>query len=302
MTPQPRPRRSALYMPASNARALAKARQLPADVVIIDLEDAVAPEAKAEARRAAVAAMGEGGFGRREVVVRANGLDTPWGPEDLAAVAAAGPDAILVPKVRGPADVEAYEAAIAAAPERTALWAMIETAPALFALEPIAAAARRTRLAAFVVGLNDLGREIGARQTADRAPFHAVMGLAVAAAHMHSLAILDGVHNDIDDLASLERACRQADDFGFDGKSLIHPSHLDVCNRIFSPDPAEIAWAREVIAAFEAPENAGKGALRVRGRMAERLHREQAVRLVRLAEAIAAAEGSGFLAAPTAAV
>ena len=281
-----RPRRSALYMPASNPRAIEKARGLACDAVILDLEDAVAPEAKPEARERAAATVREGGFGRRELVVRVNGLDTPWGAEDLAVIAAAGPDAILVPKVNGPADIAAYDAAIAHAPAATRLWAMIETCAAVFELREIARAARTGRLSAFVMGLNDLAKEMGGRQTPDRAPHHAVLTLAVAAARTEGLTILDSVCNDLDDPAVLEAVCRQGVDFGFDGKSLIHPNQIEICNRLFGPDPAEVAWARAVIAAFADPANAGKGALRVDGRLAERLHLVQAERLVGLAEAI----------------
>jgi len=284
-----RPRRSVLYMPASNPRAVAKARTLACDVVILDLEDAVLPQAKAEARAAAVAAVRAGGFGRREVVIRVNALSTPWGAADLAEVALAGPDAVLVPKISGPNNVAAYDRLLKGAPAHTRLWAMIETAPAIFRLEAIASMAATTRLAALVMGVNDLAKEMGARQPADRAPFHAALSLTVTAARAHGLAALDGVHNEIDDLAALEAVCRQGADFGFDGKSLIHPSHLEICNRAFTPPAVEVAWARSVIAAFAAPENAGKGALRVDGRLAELLHRDQSMRLVALADAIAEA-------------
>ena len=261
MSPAPvRPRRSALYMPASNPRAVEKARSLACDVVILDLEDAVAPEMKPEARDAAVAAVKAGGFGRRELVIRVNGLATPWGADDLAAVAEAGPDAVLVPKISGAADVAAYDAALAKAPARTRLWAMIETCPAVFELMPIASASSRTRLAAFVMGINDLAKEMRARQTPDRAAFVPFMAMAVAAARAHSLVVLDGVHNEIDDLALLETTCHQAAAMGFDGRSLIHPSHLEVCNTVYGPPAAEVNWARAVIAAFEAPQTAGKGA------------------------------------------
>lgn len=283
-----RPRRSALYMPASNARAMEKARGLSCDVVILDLEDSVLPEAKPVARDAAVAALAAGGFGRREVVVRVNALATPWGADDLAAMAAAGPDAVLVPKISSEADVMAAERALAAAPEATRLWVMIETCEAILSLAEIAGAARGVRLSALVMGINDLAKEMGARMTADRAPFLPALALAVTAARRAGLAALDGVHNEIEDLAALEAVCIQGRDFGFDGKSLIHPSHLEICNRVFSPDPADVAWSRAVIAAFNAPENAGKGALRVAGRLAERLHYDQAVHTVALAEAIEA--------------
>ncbi len=276
-----RPRRSALYMPASNPRAIEKARGLACDVVILDLEDAVLPEAKEAARDAAAAAVRAGGFSQREVVVRVNALDTPWGAADLAALLGAPPDAVLAPKITGPRDVAAYTDAFPGV-----VWAMIETAPAIFALDAIADAS--SRLGALVMGLNDLAREMGARQTPDRAPFFAAMSLAVTAARTHGLSALDSVHNDIENLDSLAAACRQGADFGFDGKSLIHPSHLAICNAAFTPDPAEVDWARAVIAAFDAPENAGKGALRVGGRLAERLHRDQAVRLVEIIERIEA--------------
>jgi len=285
-----RPRRSALYMPASNARAVEKARALPCDVVILDLEDAVAPEMKPQARAAAVAAVKAGGFGRREVAIRVNGLGTRWGADDLASAAEAGPDAIVVPKVNSAADVAAYDAALKAAPAKTLLWAMIETCPAMFALAEIGAAASATRLAGFVMGVNDLAKEMKARQTPGREAFLPFLSLSVAAARAHGLVILDGVHNEIDDLAALEAICRQGADFGFDGKSLIHPSHLQICNRAFAPPPDEVAWAGAVVAAFANPENEGKGALRVNGRLAEHLHLAEAQRLLALAAAIEAAE------------
>lgn len=283
-----RPRRSALYMPASNAKAVEKARTLDADVIILDLEDAVAPESKPAAREAAVAAVKAGGFGAREVVIRVNGIDTPWGAEDLAAAAEAGPDAVLVPKVGDAADVRLYDQHLNGAPPATRLWTMIETAKAAFHLWEIAEASHGTRLSAWVMGVNDFAKEMRARQTPDRAPFLPLLTLSVAAARAHGLTILDGVHNDIEDLAALEAVCVQGADFGFDGKTLIHPKHLEICNRVFSPSPEDIAWSQAVIAAFNAPENSGKGALRVEGKMAERLHLAQAERLVAVAEAIAA--------------
>lgn len=283
-----RPRRSALYMPASNAKAVEKARNLDADVIILDLEDAVAPEAKPAAREAAVAAVKAGGFGAREVVIRVNGIDTPWGAEDLAAAAEAGPDAVLVPKVNDAADVRLYDQHLNGAPPATRLWTMIETAKAAFHLWEIAEASHGTRLSAWVMGVNDFAKEMRARQTPDRAPFLPLLTLSVAAARAHGLTILDGVHNDIEDLEALEAVCFQGVDFGFDGKTLIHPKHLPICNQVFSPSPEDIAWSQAVIAAFNAPENSGKGALRVDGKMAERLHLAQAERLVAVAEAIAA--------------
>jgi len=277
-------------MPASNPRAVEKARSLACDVVILDLEDAVLPDAKERARDDAVAAVKAGGFGRREVVIRVNALSTPWGEADLAAAAAAGPDAVLAPKIRNREDIAAYDRAVSSAPTHTRLWAMIETPQAILAIDAIAG--EPSRLGALVMGINDLAKEIGARQTPVREPFQAAMALTVMAARAHGLAVLDGVHNEIDDLAALETVCRQGADFGFDGKTLIHPSHLAICNAAFTPAPVEVSWSRAVIAAFAAPENAGKGALRVEGRLAELLHRDQAVRLVAIADAIEAAEAA----------
>jgi len=286
-----RPRRSVLYMPASNARAVEKARSLPCDGVILDLEDAVAPDAKPEARAGAVAALKAGGFGAREVIIRCNGLDTPWGAADLAAAAAAAPDAILVPKISGPEDLAAYEAAISVAPATTALWAMIETPAAVLALDAIGRASAAGRTTLWVIGLNDLAKAMGGRQTPDRAPHLAVLTLAVAAARAHGLSILDSVLNAIDDTALLEAQCRQAAEIGFDGKTLIHPNQIEAANRLFAPEPADVAWSKAVIAAYALPENARKGALQVEGRLAERLHLDRARRTVEIAEAIAALAG-----------
>lgn len=275
-----RPRRSALYMPASNLRAIEKARSLPCDVVIFDLEDAVAPEAKEAARANAVAAVREGGFGDRELVIRVNALGTPWADEDLAAAAESGADAVLAPKVGDAETVRAYQAALAGAPARTGFWAMIEAARAIFRLDAIAEAMAAARPGAFVLGTNDLAKEMGAALTVERAPFLGMMALAVAAAKGHGLAILDGVYNAFEDDAGLERQCAEARAYGFDGKTLIHPRQIDGANRGFSPSAAEIAWARAAVAGFAAPENAGRGAIRVNGEMVERLHLAQAERIL----------------------
>ena len=279
-----RPRRSALYMPAANARAIEKARDLPCDVVILDLEDAVAPEAKALARDQAAAAVRQGGFGRREVVIRVNGLDTPWGLEDLAAAIEARPDAILVPKVSSGHDVRAYGAVEAGG---VALWAMIETCAALFALDDIARAG--AGLSALVVGTNDLAKEMRCRLSVERAALVGPLSLIVAAARAHGLVVLDGVFNDIADADGLARQCAQGLEFGFDGKTLIHPSQVEPANAAFSPTPEEIAWSQAVTAAFDSPENTVKGVIKVDGRMVERLHLAQARRVLAVAQAIAAA-------------
>ncbi len=288
MTQTLRPRRSALYLPASNPKALTKARTLPVDVVILDLEDAVAPENKIAAREQAVAALAEGGFGRRELVIRTNGLDTEWGAGDLAAAAAAGPDAVLVPKVSSPAEVRAYDTALAAAPAKTRLWIMIETCACLPVLHDLAACAADTRLAGFVLGTNDLAKEMRARPGPERTPFLPILTMAVAAARAHGLVVLDGVCNEFRELDRFTAEARQGLEFGFDGKTLIHPDQIAHCNAVFSPDAAEIAWAEAVEAAFALPENAGKGAIKVDGRMVELLHLDQARRVLAVAAAIAA--------------
>ena len=284
--PSDRPRRSALYMPASNARAIAKARDLPADVIILDLEDAVSPEHKDAARDAAVAAVREGGFGRREVAIRANGLDTEWGADDLAAIAQSGADAVVVPKVSTPEDIARYDAALAGAPAAMQLWAMIETCGSMAHLDAIAARAADTRLSLWIMGTNDLAKEMRARLTPDRTPFLPFLAMAVCAARGHGLAILDGVCNEFRDLDVFRAEAEQGLLFGFDGKSLIHPDQIAPTNAVFSPSEAELAWANTVIDAFALPENAGKGAIRVDGKMVELLHLEQAQRLVAVASMI----------------
>lgn len=275
-----RPRRSALYLPASNARAIEKARTLPCDVVILDLEDAVGPDDKVAARAAAVAAVRAGGFGRREVVVRVNGLDTEWGAADLAAAAEVRPDAILAPKIRTPADIAAY--AQAGAP----LWLMIETAAGVLALDALGRASRDQGVAAWVLGANDLAAEMRAK--AGRAALGPVLTLAVIAARAHGLAVLDAVFNDIADGVGLAAECAEAAGLGFDGKTVIHPAQIAAANAAFSPDEAEIIWARTVVKAFDSPETVGKGVLKVDGRMVERLHRDAALRVLALSEAISA--------------
>jgi len=287
-----RPRRSALYMPGSNSRALEKARTLPVDVVIFDLEDAVAPDVKAEAREQVCAAVAQGGYGSREVVIRINAPDSAWGEVDLAAAAAAGPDAVLIPKVssqRTLFDVGARLRRLGA-PERTRVWAMIETPMAILHADAIAAAARETdetRLACFVMGTNDLAKDTRASLQAGRAVMLPWLMTALAAARAHGIDILDGVHNSLSDEAGFRAECEQGRDCGFDGKTLIHPNQIALANQIFAPAPEDVDRARAVIAAFARPENAGRGAIAMDGRMVERLHAQMAERVLALAEAIA---------------
>jgi citrate lyase subunit beta/citryl-CoA lyase len=275
-------------MPASNARAIEKARGLPCDVVILDLEDAVAPEAKVEARQLAVEAVRAGGFGGRQVVIRVNGRDTPWGAADLGAAAAAGADAILIPKVTAPEDLAACAAQLAG---ETRLWAMIETGGAIFQLAALGRAAAACRTDVWIMGANDLAKEMRCRPGADRTPLLPALSMAVLAAHAHGIDILDGVYNDFADLEGLVRECTQGVELGMDGKSLIHPSQLEATNRAFTPSAEAVAWARTVAQAFAEPENAGKGVLKVEGKMVERLHLAEAERLIAIAEAISALEG-----------
>ncbi len=286
-----RPRRSVLYMPGSNARALEKARTLAADALILDLEDAVAPDAKEAARDQVCAAVAAGGYGGRELIVRVNGLDTPWGRDDLAAAAKAAPHAVLIPKVNGAADVRAAEELLVAAgaPDEVALWCMMETPQGILAAGEIAAAS--PRLAGLVMGTSDLTKDLHARHTADRAPMLTSLSLCVLAARAHGLAVIDGVHLDLDDEAGFEAACRQGLELGFDGKTLIHPRQIAVCNAVFAPDEAEIARARRIIEAFTQARREGKGVVVVDGKLIENLHVEDARRLVALADAIAELEG-----------
>ncbi|KRD99978.1 malyl-CoA thiolesterase [Bosea sp. Root381] len=290
--PTIRPRRSVLYMPGSNARALEKAREIPADALILDLEDAVAPDAKASAREQVCAAVAAGGYGRRELVIRTNGIDTPWFKDDLAAAVEANPDAILIPKVSAPETLQQIGAQLNglwAEPELR-VWAMIETPLGIVNAEKIARAARdpRTRLACFVMGTNDLAKETRARFVPGRAPMLPWLSGAILAARAHGLDILDGVYNDLKDEDGFRAECEQGRDFGFDGKTLIHPNQVALANAVFAPDEAELAQARSIIAAFAEPENQGKGAIQLGGRMVELLHAEMAKRVVALGEAIGA--------------
>jgi len=285
-----RPRRSALYMPASNVRALEKARTLPADAIILDLEDAVAPDAKKAAREQAVAAVKGKGFGPREVVIRVNSLDTRWSADDLAAAASAGPDAVLIPKVSSAEELQAIGKKLAGAPSSMAVWAMIETPVAILNIASIAAAAKdsKTRLGVFVLGTNDIAKETRARIVPGRLPMLATLSTVILAARANRLDVLDGVFNDIQDTAGFKRECEDGRDLGFDGKTLIHPSQIEPCNAVYSPAEAEVAQAKKIVDAFAQPENKGKGVITVDGRMVELLHAEIARRTVALHDAIAA--------------
>ncbi len=287
-----RPRRSVLYMPGSNARALEKAKTLAADGVILDLEDSVAPDAKEAAREQVAGAVKAGGFGAREVFIRINGADTPWHTEDLTAAAHAAPDAILVPKVQSPGTLELIGQRLLdiGTDHKTRVWAMIETPLAIFNILAIAAAAKdsESRLSGLIMGTNDLAKDTRARLVPGRAPMLAWLSTCVAAARIHGIDILDGVYNDLANSDGFAMECAQGLELGFDGKTLIHPNQIEPCNRAFSPSPEEVAQARKIIAVFDQPENKGKGVVSIEGRMVERLHAEMAHRTVAIAEAIEA--------------
>jgi citrate lyase subunit beta/citryl-CoA lyase len=287
-----RPRRSVLYMPGSNARAVEKAKTLAADGVILDLEDSVAPDAKEAARAQVAAAVKAGGFGAREIFIRINGIDTPWHADDLTAAAHAAPDAILVPKISTPEQVEMVGRRLLDMhiDQKTRIWAMIETPLAIFNILAIAAEARdsESRLSGFVMGTNDLAKDTRAHLVSGRAPMLAWLSTCVAAARIHGIDILDGVYNDIGNADGFAGECRQGVELGFDGKTLIHPNQIEPCNRAFSPSAEDVTQARKVIAAFDLPENKAKGVVSIDGRMVERLHADMARRTVAVAGAIKA--------------
>jgi len=287
-----RPRRSVLYMPGSNARAQEKAKTLPADGLILDLEDATAPDAKGAAREQVCRSVREGGYGRRELVIRINGLDSPWGGDDLEAACQAGPDAILVPKVESGAQVAEVERRMQehGAPDRTAIWCMMETPLGILNAKEVAGSSKR--LACLVMGTSDLTKDLHALHTAERLPMLTSLGLCLLAARAYSLTILDGVYLDLKNEEGFRAACRQGLELGFDGKTLIHPSQVGPCNEIFAPSPAEVEQAHKIIAAHAEAEREGKGVVVVGGRLIENLHVENAKRMVALAEAIAAMSGS----------
>ncbi len=277
-----RPRRSVLYMPGANARAMEKAKTLDADALILDLEDSVAPDAKAEARAQVSAVVKTGGYGRRELAIRINGLDTPWGMDDMAAAVAAGPDAILVPKVSAAAGVSRAVALMGQS--KAALWVMMETPLAILNAGEIAGA--DPRLSCLVLGTNDLVKETRARASGGRFALIPMLSTCVLAARAFGLDVIDGVFNDFKNEDGFRVECEQGRDLGMDGKTLIHPSQIATCNEVFSPDAAEIEWSRRIIEAFALPENAAKGVITIDGKMVERLHRDMAERVVAIAEAI----------------
>jgi len=287
-----RPRRSLLFMPGSNARALEKARSLPADGLILDLEDAVAPDAKPKAREQIAAAIAAQGFGKREILIRTNSIDTPYWPDDVAMAAKAKPDGILVPKVSSPEDLRMIGNVLneIGADPSIRVWAMIETARAVLDADRLSSAAHdpNTRLAGFVFGPNDISRETRIKMLPGRAAMIPMITHCILAARAHGLEILDGPYSDIGNVDGFAAECAQGRDLGFDGKTLIHPSHIEACNAIFTPPSEEVAEARRIIAAFALPENASRGAIQLDGRMVERLHAEMAKRTIAIADAIAA--------------
>jgi citrate lyase subunit beta / citryl-CoA lyase len=287
-----RPRRSLLFMPGSNARALEKARNLPADGLILDIEDSVAPDAKAKAREQIALAVAAKGFGKREVWIRTNSLDSPWWADDVAMAGKANPDGILVPKVSSVADLTKMGDRLKeiGADPSIKVWAMIETARGVLDADELAAASRdpKTRLAGFVFGPNDISRETRIKMQPGRAAMMAMITHCILVARAHGLEILDGPYSDISNVDGFALECAQARDLGFDGKTLIHPGQIVACNAIFTPPVEEVAHARRIVAAVELPENASRGAIQLDGQMVERLHAEMARRTIAIADAIAA--------------
>ena len=288
MTDDLRPRRSVLYMPGANERALEKAKGLPADALILDLEDAVAPDAKADARGRVCAAVQSGEYGAKELTIRINGIGTEWHDADLAATAAAGPHGVVVPKVNSADEVHALVAALerAGAPDHTSLWAMLETPVAVLHAEEIAQAS--PRLTVLVMGTNDLAKELHAQHVPGRAPLQYGLQACLLAGRLAGKVVLDGVYNDVKDPDGFLAECVQGRQFGFDGKTLIHPSQVEPCNDVFAPGEDEVSAAREIIAAFEEATTEGRGVVTVNGRMIENLHVDEARRVLAQADAIAA--------------
>jgi len=285
-----KPLRSALFMPATNPRALEKAKTLAADAIIFDLEDAVAPDLKADAREQAGQAVQAGGYGKRQVVIRTNGLATPWGKDDLEAACAAAPDAILVPKINGREDVESLSKTISQKSSGdTRLWVMIETPLAILNLTDLTSTAQSadSRLSCLMVGTNDLAKETRAQLNPGRAAMLTWLSQCVCAARAYGLRILDGVHNDFSDDEGLRAECIQGLELGMDGKTLIHPRQIEICNEVFTPSPEEVDWARRITGEFDRPENAGVNVMAIDGKMVERMHADMARQTLAIADAIA---------------
>ena len=280
-----RPRRSVLYMPAANERALDKAKSIPADALIFDLEDAVSPDAKPDARRNAVAAARSGEYGNKEITIRCNGLETQWGADDLTAAAMAGVSAVVIPKINSVREVEAVSSALATAgaPGSMKIWAMIETPTAIFDVRAIAA---HPRVQTLVMGTNDLAKELRATQVRGRAPLMHHLATALLAAREAGKIILDGVFNDIKDANAFRDECLQGAQMGFDGKTLIHPSQVEIANDVWAPTADEVDYAQRVIAAFEEATAEGRGVITVDGRMIENLHVDNARRVLAVQQAI----------------
>ena len=280
-----RPRRSVLYMPAANERALDKAKSIPADCLIFDLEDAVAPDAKTEARANAVAAARSGDYGHREITIRCNALSTQWGSDDITAAATSGVAAVVIPKINSVAEVDAVSAVLAkaGAPDSMTIWAMIETPTAIFDVRAIAA---HPRVATLVMGTNDLAKELRATQIDGRAPLLPHLATALLAARESDKVILDGVFNDVKDLDAFRSECVQGATMGFDGKTLIHPSQVEIANDVWAPTSDEVDYAQRVIAAFEEASAEGRGVITVDGRMIENLHVDNARRVLAVQKAI----------------
>ena len=282
-----RPRRSVLYMPAANERALEKAKDIQADALIFDLEDAVAPDSKEVAREQACAAAASSEYGNRELTIRCNGLDTPWGKDDLLAAAAAGPAAVVIPKVDGSSYLDEISELLnqGGAPSSTLIWAMVETPIGILHVEEIA---RHERMSVMVMGTNDMAKELRASITADRQALLPYLAMCLLSARAAGVAILDGVYNDIKDESGFKDVCVQGAEMGFDGKTLIHPNQVAPTNEIFSPSLDELDFHRRIIEEFEAAEKDGRGVLTVDGKMIENLHVDEARRALAVADAIAA--------------
>ena len=291
-TANARPRRSVLYMPGSNPRALDKGRSLPADALILDLEDAVAPDAKETARQQVGEAVSQGGYGPRELAIRVNGLDTDWGAEDVKMAARSGADAVLLPKVESAEMVHDLDTRLKlhGAPDDMAIWVMMETPKGILNADAIAGASRRLNV--LVMGTSDLVKDLHAHHTDDRQPVLASLSHGVLAGRAHGRAVVDGVHLDLNDMAGFEASCRQGLELGMDGKTLIHPKTVDIANRIFAPDADEVAEARRIIDAHAEARKKGEGVVVLDGKLMEKLHVENARRIVALAEAIQARESA----------